>query len=302
MSINNKVKTLLNNHPRLKLLLLPFLKIVRLIRKSKVKPRLEMYEYLKNNLVQDPVLKVDEFQGCFSLSAESDLFKRLLLKREYEPELVRTCIKYLDPHRDVIDVGANIGFFSVMFAKQAESPSKVISVEPTRNALKRLYANLIRNNVDEKVSVFEGVVSNQDGKININVIEGKEEFSSVGVMGHPSIVDEEYVTESVSAITLDGLVEKFSISPGFIKVDVEGNEMNVFLGGQETLARHRPIILSELNDSLLKENGTSSMEVIELIEKFNYLVVDPVDHELKPGSKDFGDILCIPVEMGIKHL
>jgi len=290
------VKKVLLKYPLLGTILWPFIKVYQMKSKKKAYHRHEVCDYLQANLVQDPVLKVDDFEGSFALSAESDLFRRLLVNGSYESELVRICKEFIDPKKDIIDIGANVGFYSVLFAKSIDDSRKVVSIEPTKNALNRLYGNLKRNRVEDNVEVFEGVISNSDGNVNINVIVGKEEYSSLGT---PLICGHEFITESVEAITLDNLVTRRSITPGFIKIDVEGHEMNVFLGSVKTLEKYRPIILSELSDELLVKNGSSQQEVIKFIEKYNYRVIDPLNPQGQPGSKESVDILCIPAEIEI---
>ena len=84
--------------------------------------------------------------------------------------------KSLLPGDRFVDIGANIGFFSILLGKNTEK-GKIFAVEPTESALKRLYANLKLNNVSDKVIVFEGVVSDYNGTIEIKIIPGKEEYS-----------------------------------------------------------------------------------------------------------------------------
>ena len=291
---------MVNNQPSLKKILSPVL----ILRQSFLKKRLSQKEIFQNFselLCEDPIINVSEFGGRFAVDARSDIFRRILINKSYEPELVQHCLNFLDKTRDVIDVGANVGFFTVMFAKNITN-KKVLSIEPTKNAIRRLRQNLELNDVIDRVDVFEGVASNQNGTVEIKTIEGKEEYSSLGEMLHPSISKESYVTESIISTTIDALVEQKSLDPGFLKVDVEGVEHLVFEGAQETIKNKRPIILSELSNSLLMENGSSSEEVINLIKKYDYDVFDPVDLIGEPGNKDFGDILCFPKEMKISFM
>ena len=201
----------------------------------------------------------------------------------------------LDPHRDAVDIGANIGFYAVLFAKRLDG-RRVLAVEPTRNALARLRRNIALNAVESKTIVFEGVASNQSGWLEIKTISGLEEYSSLGAMDHPSIAGVAFVTERVEARTLDELVADHGLDCGFVKADVEGVEHTVFEGGQRTLAQQRPVVLSELSDYLLRKNGSSSLEVVRFFEALDYVVVDPQHPGEKPGRRLFGDILCLPCE------
>jgi hypothetical protein len=96
------------------------------------------------------------------------------------------------------------------------------------------------------------------------------------------------------ASTIDELVGLHTLRPALIKIDVEGAEYLVFKGARETLRAHRPVILSELADELLAGFGSTSRDVIRLLEAEGYEVMDAIDPTRKPGERRHGDILCIP--------
>lgn len=118
--------------------------------------------------------------------------------------------------------------------------------------MRRLSINIKLNQVEDRVIIYEGVVSNRIGVTEIKTIEGKEEYSTLCVLNHPSITRDHYVLEKVNTTTVDELIARYSLDPGFMKVDVEGAEHLVFDGARSVLNKHRPIILSELNNFLLK--------------------------------------------------
>lgn len=263
-------------------------------RKKKATYLKEAIKSLGQILIGDPVIRVEEFDGIFAVGVSSDLCSRILIKKRYEPRLVNLCKRYLNKDRDVIDIGANVGFYTVLFAKNISHRSKVLAVEPTKNATQRLRRNIELNGVMNKVEVFKGAVSNKNGTCRIHTVEGKEEYSSLGAMDHPKIKGKKWVTEKVMQITLDKLIEQKSLNPGFLKVDVEGSEHLVFEGAQNVLFKNRPVILSELSDFLLKKNGSSSKEVVALIKSYGYNIFNAADESIFSETKPFGDILCLP--------
>jgi FkbM family methyltransferase len=244
-------------------------------------------------LAEDPILHIEEFDGNFALSPTSRLFRRLVEHGEYETLLTRRCIEWIDPARDALDIGANVGFHSVLFAKQLRQ-GRVLAVEPTRNAQMRLHANLARNGVTSRVTVFEGAAADADGMIEIKTIEGLEEFSSIGAMAHPSIAGRGFSVEQVKTRTIDRLVAKHGLDPGFMKVDVEGFEASVFEGARATIERCRPVVISELSDFLLRRNGSSAQALVRWFEALGYEVLDPLHPGEPAGSRAFGDMLCLP--------
>lgn len=292
--MRKKLRALADRYFLVRVILYPILLFVDRRRSFKK----EMIANFADMLAKPPVLVIKEFGGTFQMDPRSDLFYRLLTERTYEPRLASFCKKYVDPNKDVIDIGANIGFFTVMFAGLI-SDRRVLAIEPTKNALNHLYANIEGNLVSDRVEVFEGVASNTNGFVEIKTIPGKEEYSSLGAMSHPSISGDAFLVENVQSTTVDQLVSERGLYPGFVKIDVEGAENLVFGGMGNLLKDVRPIILSELSNHLLSNNDSSSAEVIKLIESYGYEVFDPSMEALSPDGLDFGDIVCFPKEMNV---
>ena len=295
-----KFRSLLHEHPTIKRLITPATIIRQHFLKKNERIKQSIYDNLCDILVDNPVIKLPEFDGQFVIDCRSDLFKRILFHKSYEDQLTKTALRYIDPNRDTVDIGANIGFFTVLFAKRLNG-KRVLAIEPTASALAMLHNNITINNITTSVCVFEGVASNSRSTTTIKSIEGRNEYSTIGALVHPSISGESYKIEEVSSSPLDDLITKYQIDPGFIKIDVEGSEHLVFDGARTTLATHRPIILSELSNPLLLANGSSSKEVISMISRYDYTVMDPLMPTLAPGKREFGDILCIPKEFNTRN-
>ena len=282
-------------HPALRLGLWPAIWLKRGWSKQMNRRVERTFDRLAELLAEDPVLRVAEFDGTFAVSPHGALFRRIAECGAWEPTLTRICVELLDSRRDAVDIGANVGFFTVLFAKRL-AERRVLAIEPTRNALARLRRNIALNAVQSNTIVFEGAASNRSDWLEIKTIAGFEEYSSLGAMDHPSIAGASFVTERVEARTLDQLVREHKLDCGFVKVDVEGVEHTVFEGGRQTLAMQRPVVLSELSDYLLRKNGSSSLEIVQMFEALDYVVVDPQNVGDRPGRSQFGDILCLPRE------
>ena len=75
----------------------------------------------------------------------------------------------------------------------------------------------------------------------------------------------------VSLSTIDELLEEQGVhGVDFIKMDIEGSELNALHGARMTLRKYRPPILIELNDAALQRCGSSSREVVQLLHEMNY--------------------------------
>jgi FkbM family methyltransferase len=241
----------------------------------------------------DVTLFVPEFEARFALSPRSALFRRILIDGEYEPQLVRAFRQHFDPQLDTLDIGANVGFFTVLAAGLVTT-GRVLAAEPSRTAAVRLRHNLTLNAVTEKVILFEGLLSDHVGERTLNVIPGREEYSSMGPLVHPSVAGQAFVQETAAATTVDNLVERHQLRPGLIKLDVEGAEALVLAGATRTLREHRPVILSELSNALLRNMGSSGTDVVAKLKGLGYQVTDLKDPTLPPGVRLYGDILAVP--------
>ncbi|MET3665603.1 FkbM family methyltransferase [Caulobacter sp. 1776] len=253
----------------------------------------ETMDRLSVAIDQDVSVSLPEYGGSFFLSPQSHLFRRIGRTGTYEPEVLDHFVQHIRPDADVVDVGANIGFFTVGAASRLTS-GRVLAIEPTSGAYKRLCSNIERNGFKERVIAFRGVASSAPGEIEIKTVPGREEYSSVGDLAHPAIRGRaEAVLEIVPAETIDNLVSKHALHPSVIKIDVEGAETMVFRGAERTMREHKPVIISEICEEMLVELGSSRRELVDLIESRGYEVRSMSDHRAN-GAKRDGEIICFP--------
>jgi FkbM family methyltransferase len=216
------------------------------------------------------VVRAPGHHGTFEIDCRSHILKQLLCEKSYEPEVVEIIARHLDPARDAIDVGANVGLFTVLIARSLRESRRVLAIEPTNGALGYLRRNIERNHCAAKVCIFAGVAADRDGEFPISVIEGLEEYSSIVATPHQgSRTGNQFL---VQGETIDSLVQRFDLTPGFIKMDAEGAEYRILSGALNTLRIHRPVIVSELSEALLAESGATSRQVCGLLESNGYRV------------------------------
>jgi FkbM family methyltransferase len=135
------------------------------------------------------------------------------------------------------DVGAHVGFFSLLLAKRCEH---VLAIEPGPPNAKRLRANVELNHA--RVEVIEAAVGRNSGTADL--VLSNDGFTNRVADGHVDVV--------VPQTTLDQLAEEHGF-PAFIKIDVEGAELDVLLGGEDVLSR-RTVLLIEAHSPALAED------------------------------------------------
>ena len=252
------------------------------------------YDHFQSNVVGgSTIIKINNIPGEYEMDTRSDILKRVLLKKEYEDNIVKLILKNVDPNKDAINIGANIGLFANLLAENINQDKKVLAIEPTPRAFEILLKNNYRNNHQDKIITFKGLAIDTGGSYEINIVSGKEEYSTIGKMVHPSIKRKKFIKEKVVGTTLDSLVKKHKINPGIIVIDVEGAEMKALKGATLTIKNSKPVIVSELDDLLLQEQGSNSKEVLNFLKDLDYKIIDSKGDKLNYPFT--GNILAIPI-------
>lgn len=295
----NRAKEIIRGSRLLFFLLFPAIYMRRLVMRLRMRPLEryydDFYEYTFDSVEEGSlVVTVPEFQGVFEIDFRSHLLKRVLKARQYEPEIVEVVKKYTDADKDVLDVGANIGFFSVLFSQLVSTNNRVVAIEPTPLALHYLRRNLQRNNCLSSVEIFEGVMTDTEGMVELRTVPGMEEYSSLGSIVESIGADPQVTSIEVYGSTLDKLVLDKSLQPGFIKIDTEGAEYLVLSGAKNTLEKYRPVILSELSDKYLATLGHTAKMVVNLLERNGYCVLNAKSVDEPIIFPFVGEILAVP--------
>jgi FkbM family methyltransferase len=165
---------------------------------------------------------------------------------DVEPEVQAVLEKYLHSGMTFYDVGANIGFFSLLAARLVGEQGSVVAFEADPEIASRLRENISRNQ-KATISVEEKAAWSSSTPMLFARADAKA--SPDRGLGHVLAEPREEAGRDairVQAITLDDYALR-SKSPDFIKCDVEGAEVEVFRGAQRILSQDRPDILCELH-------------------------------------------------------
>jgi FkbM family methyltransferase len=170
----------------------------------------------------------------------------------YEYEKQQLISREVRPNSVFWDIGANVGFYSLLASKLVGS-GKVFSFEPALRNLSYLRKHLALNRVTN-VEVLAMAISDRNGTSSFEIEE-------TGFMGHLS--GEGEIT--VPTATLDSLVEEGKVlPPDYVKIDIEGAELLALRGGSRTFQRSRPLIFLATHSRNLKD------ECCLLLESWGY--------------------------------
>lgn len=172
------------------------------------------------------------------------------------------------PGLTVLDVGANLGFYTCLFASKVGPSGRVIAFEPTPSTFQALEQNVRINGFGDVVACRCCALSNTEGVAPMNTFpEGGDVYNSFGATcaldgGRPQSVIQ------VPTTTLDAALESEDLRNGcFLKIDVEGFEHQVLLGGQRRLRREPKLALMvELYEPAARQCGSSTLATLDLLE------------------------------------
>jgi FkbM family methyltransferase len=163
----------------------------------------------------------------------------------YEPEL-QAVLRELIPSAAVIfDVGANIGYVSLLLAKAAGVKGKVFAFEALPSNVEQLQRNLALNGMERRVTVIASAVTQAPGPVRFLVHSSGGMGKVAGSAGR----GDKYQSEvTVPGISLDEFVfRQENPPPQVVKMDIEGGEVLALAGMGRVLAEARPLMLMELH-------------------------------------------------------
>ena len=187
------------------------------------------------------------------------------LTGDAEPEVQAALAELIEPGQTVYDVGANIGFFTILCSRLVGPQGKVYAFEPIPENLVTLRRNIALNDLTN-VIIVEQALSASTGTAEMFVSPWSA-FHSLNVDGASK--RENHGPDggeiTVETITLDEFVQGERVTaPDLIKIDVEGAELLVVAGMRETLSTVQPLLLCEIHDT--------KHEYSELIDSIDYSV------------------------------
>lgn len=161
-----------------------------------------------------------------------------------EPAVQQALQKYLRPGMIFYDLGANIGFFSLIAARLVSRQGRVVAFEADPEIAVRLRENLAYNKFTH-AAVEEKAVWSEPATVSFARVDSNT--SPDRGLGHVSTGDSAAAnTISVEAVSLDEFVLS-QPAPDFLKCDVEGAEAAVFQGAEQLLREKHPILLVEMH-------------------------------------------------------
>jgi FkbM family methyltransferase len=197
----------------------------------------------------------------------TDLIQRTLYcSNDFEPRLRQEIEKRLGPGDTFIDIGCNVGFFSLCAARTVGPAGLVYAFEPAPATVARLRHNIELNSIPN-IRVNEIALSDTAGSVRL-FLDGHNNSGAASLRkleSGSSHVD-------VQSMTYDEWAERYCIpAPSLFKIDVEAAEVRVLRGMAKLLSSpNKPPIIIEVSEGSLRQFGTSKDELFGLLKSYGY--------------------------------
>lgn len=237
---------------------------------------------LKNQPARFRKWRWDKFKKSkkkFCLFNHRNIFKIVLYKdselsqyifqKNFEVNEINFINDFINPNDVIIDIGSNIGFFSLLAAKRATIKGHVFSFEPTNQTYERLRENIALNRIKNITAIKKGV-SNENGFLELHT--SQDGYDAWNSFARP-ICGDIFEKEMVETIKLDDFIFETKIADriSLIKIDVEGWEKFVVLGGVQFLSKNqKAVLLIEFVDQHARNAGYTCNELFQLLVSYGY--------------------------------
>ncbi len=236
--------------------------------------------FLARKVLRTPIVVRDRNGFQYIVHPEEPLFSLFYHGYLGRSEAVEQdfCKKVLKPGMTVLDVGANIGQFTLLFASLVGPSGRVFSFEPCGSTMRRLKTHIALNDVKNVTTEQTAAHHHHGSDVTLNVFPS--EYSAWNTLGHPKMFhrDRPHETlqpvgqESVSTVAIDRFCQDRSIQQiDYLKVDVEGAELEVLMGCTDLLKQRAiKIIQFEISRPMIQGMGRDSDEVFKHLRSYGY--------------------------------
>lgn len=228
---------------------------------------------------RDVVLSTDSQKFLVPNPHRSHIGSAIFYHGVWEPEATAFVSPRVKPGMIVLDVGANGGYYTVLFAKRVGSTGRVIAFEPEPVGVQFIRRNVELNRYDN-VTVMPVALSNTNGK--------------AAAMANTFVPDNAAAPASDKTFTLrvfDDLLNELNVTRvDLAKIDVEGTELHVLEGMDKTLRTWSPDLLLEVHPASIERCGRSEQQLLQFLADRGYRTV-PVQEASPSGVYT---IYCTP--------
>jgi len=245
------------------------------------------------------VPRLKRMEPGFFFLVWNDVVRQAVINGEFEKAERKFVERFLRPGMIVLDVGSYYGLYALIASVKVGKQGQIVAFEPSPPQRSRLRLHLWLNRCSN-VRVEKMALGETAGEHEFFVAtQGSEGFSGL----RPPDVGASVRSIRVSLMTVDRYLQEHSISKvDFIKIDVEGGELDFFKGAQSLLrGKTRPVILCELQDVRARAWGHGAVDTANFVRAFGFRWFKPLpDGRLMrltdPKEEYQGNFVAVPNE------
>lgn len=219
----------------------------------------------------------------------------VLFRGAYEPHVSEFIERIIRPESVSIDIGANVGLHTLTMSRG----DFVLAVEPHPGLAERLRENLSLNHI-RNVKVLQVGLSDSPGAMELYIPSPNSANQGVSSFHKKH---SEALTRSIpiQVVTLDEIARELK-RLDFIKIDTEGHDFKVLLGGEDTIRRFMPVIMFEWSEKSWSLAGHNLHDAVKYFEELGYgLHILTVKGEILPLNmpfvRDFEEVIAKPISL-----
>src|SRR3989338_5856384 len=233
--------------------------------------------------------------------SDTTVSQELILSGKWEDFESEVFKKNINVGDTVVDVGAHIGYYSIIVANAVGISGKVFAFEPEPKNFELLKKNVEVNGY-KNVVLIEKAISSKSGKSNLFINKENTGDHRIFASNHQrsSII--------VDSTTLDDFFKDKKKKIHLMKMDIQGAEMDALVGARNVLKKGEELkLITEFWPRGLQRSGKSAKKFLDLLQKNSFKIygIDEIKRELKPMTKerlllsysvqrdDFTNLLCI---------
>lgn len=205
-------------------------------------------------------------------------------KSGIENTLLRNSINLLKEYKTVendaviLDVGANFGFLSLVWANSISQNGKVIAFEPNISVHNSFKNSIHANNLESTIHLKNLAVGNNDGSIELFLSSTTSNILQAGMQHNNKT--------TIEMVSLDSFSKRNNIARcDLVKIDVDGIELDILMGATNLLEKCKPIFIVETN---------GEKRIIDFFHQHEYQILDMELNLFQSGKQLPPNIFCIP--------
>ena len=165
----------------------------------------------------------------------------------------------------LLDVGCEIGMFSLVFCNNSNKISHAFDASHL-----------------SQLEIIQNILLNQNKKIYYHklFLGEKDAITAYNTDSEHAYASPGYINDRVLMVRMDTFCLLNDIQPDVIKIDTEGYEYNILLGGKETITTYKPIMFIELHPEYANMYNTYISQVFDLAKELNYSIKNDLDEDI----------------------